>query len=107
MKKIEHPNRGHLVPDIIVSGIARAFEMDDNISIVLDSNTGIETPDSILRNEVVRLIISKKNLSELIHDLELIQQNFPSTENPPIETPPEQKTDDRKNEKLGKSFSVL
>ena len=106
MKKIEHPNRGHLVPDLMISGIARAFELDENISIVLDSDTGIETPDSILRNEVVRLIISKKNLSELIHNLQLIQQSFPSANNQTKEPQPESKIDAKKNETLGKSFPV-
>ena len=76
MKKIEHPNRGHLLVDYFVDGISRVYEHHENLVITLDSPTGIETPNSILKNECVRIIIPKNQFNKFCESIVTIQESF-------------------------------
>lgn len=69
MKKIDHPNQGHLVPDYFVDGIARVYATGASIAIVFETPTGIETHNAILKNESIRLIVP-------IDQLEALHKNF-------------------------------
>lgn len=53
MKNIEYPNRGHVLSDYFVDGISRVYEHEGNIVITLESPTGIETPNAILKMNVL------------------------------------------------------
>ncbi len=74
MKKIEYPNRGHLITDYFVDGISRVYEHSENIVITLESPTGLETPNAILKNECVRLIIPKSEFNKFHDDVVLIKE---------------------------------
>jgi hypothetical protein len=63
MKNIEYPNRGHLLSDYFIDGISRVYEHEGNIIMTLESPTGIETPNSILKNECLRLVIPKSKFN--------------------------------------------
>ncbi len=76
MKKNEYPNRGHLVSDYFVDGISRVYEHEENIMMVLESPTGIETPNSILKNECVRIIIPKNQFNKFCESIVTIQESF-------------------------------
>lgn len=74
MKKIENPNRGHLLSDYFVDGISRVYEYEENIVMILESPTGIETPTAILKNECVRIIIPKKQFQKFYESIATIHE---------------------------------
>ncbi|MFT6218550.1 MAG: hypothetical protein ACJA2Y_001412 [Cycloclasticus pugetii] len=76
MKKISHPNQGHVIPDYYVDGINRVFEDEGNLVLTFDSITGIETHDTIIKNEVLRLIISKRSAMLLTKELGVLTHEF-------------------------------
>ncbi len=76
MKKTEYPNRGHVLSDYFVDGISRVYEHEENIVIILESPTGIETPNSILKNECVRLIIPKNQFNQLYKSIVTIHESL-------------------------------
>ena len=69
MKKTVWPNQGHPVKEVFVDEVARAFSNDDCLFIVFGGLTGIETSDSILKNEVVRLVVPLRDANKLFLDL--------------------------------------
>lgn len=80
MKKIEYPNRGHLLADYFVDGISRVYEHSENVVITLESPTGLETPNAILKNECVRLIIHKSDFNKFYDEVALIKEKLNFTE---------------------------
>jgi hypothetical protein len=76
MKKIEYPNRGHLISDYLVDGVARAYQIGGMVSVVMESPTGIETPNANLKNESVRLLIPLESLKTLSDNFKDIQEAF-------------------------------
>lgn len=80
MKKIDHPNQGHLVPDYFVDGIARVYATGASIAIVFETPTGIETHNAILKNECLRLVVPIANLEKLYQNLGDICNAFVSKE---------------------------
>lgn len=85
MKKIEYPNRGHLLSDYFVDGISRVYEHEGNLIITLESPTGIETPNAILKNECVRLVIPKSQFNEFAKSVITIQEQLDFKEVPESE----------------------
>lgn len=103
MKKIEHPNRGHLLTDYFVDGISRVYEHEENIVMTLESPTGIETPHAILKNECVRLVIPKSQFNKFFESIVTIQEKLDFKE--VIEDEPTQPA--QKDESfLGSAFNV-
>lgn len=103
MKKVEYPNRGHLLSDYFVDGISRVYEHEENIVMTLESPTGIETPNAILKNECVRLIIPKSQFNKFYESIITIQEQFDFKE--VIDDEPTQPT--QKDESfLGSAFNV-
>jgi hypothetical protein len=82
MKKIEYPNRGHLLSDYFVDGISRVYEHEGNLIITLESPTGIETPNAILKNECVRLVIPKSQFNEFAKSIVTIKEQLDFKEVP-------------------------
>lgn len=76
MKKIEYPNSGHLLTDYFVDGISRVYEHEENIVIILETPTGIETPNSILKNESIRLVIPKNQFNKFYESIIAIKENL-------------------------------
>lgn len=76
MKKIEYPNRGHVVSDYFIDGISRVYEHEENVIMILESPTGLETPNSILKNECVRLIIPKNQFNKFYESIVSIQESL-------------------------------
>jgi hypothetical protein len=74
MKKIENPNRGHLLSDYFVDGISRVYEHGENIVMILESPTGIETSTSILKNECARIIIPKNQFNKFYESVAIIHE---------------------------------
>ncbi len=104
MKKIEYPNRGHLVVDYFVDGISRVYEHYENIVMTLESPTGIETPNSILKNESVRIIIPKSQFNEFSKSIVSVNENLNFKEAVTIESVPETTKKDKIF--LGSAFNV-
>jgi len=71
MKKIIYPNEGHPVQDYYIDGINRVFEDNGNLIITLESISGIESHDSIYKNEIARLIIPISCAEKISNDLKL------------------------------------
>lgn len=69
MKKSGYPNRGHLLNDFYVTGISRAYLDEQNLMLVFESPTGIETPNEILKNEVARFVIPISVAGKISSDL--------------------------------------
>ena len=69
MKKSGYPNRGHLLSDFYVTGISRAYRDAQNLMLVFESPTGIETPNEILKNEVARFVIPVSVAEKMSSDL--------------------------------------
>ena len=69
MKKSVWPNQGHPVTEAFVDEVARAFSSQDCVFIVLGCETGIETPDTVMKNEVVRLVVPKHAAVKVFQDL--------------------------------------
>ncbi len=76
MKNIEYPNRGHLLPDYFVDGISRVYEQDGNMVVILETPTGLETHNSILKNESLRLIIPKSQFYNFYKSITAIQESL-------------------------------
>ena len=76
MKKIEYPNRGHLLSDYLVDGISRVYEHEGNVVMILESTTGIETPNAILKNECVRLVIPKNQFHQFSNSITTIENQL-------------------------------
>ncbi len=76
MKKNEYPNRGHLLTDYFIDGISRVYEHEENVLIILETPTGIETPNAILKNENVRLIIPKKQFNNFYESIATIHKKL-------------------------------
>lgn len=103
MRKVEYPNRGHLLSDFLVDGISRMYEHEGNVVVTLESPTGIETPNAILKNECVRLIIPKSQFNKFSESIITIREQLDFkevTKNKPMQTT-------NKEEKfLGSAFYV-
>ncbi len=81
MKKEIYPNQGHVVPDFYINGFSRSYLDHGNLVFVVDSSTGLESHDSIYRNEVARLIIPIELATKFLNDLgsavsELVPSDF-------------------------------
>ena len=63
-KNFIYGNQGQPVPEYICTGISRVFVEDENLFIIFQSPTGIETSNEIYLNETVRVIIPKSKLKE-------------------------------------------
>ena len=103
MKKVEYPNRGHLIPDYFIDGISRVYEHEENLIIILETPTGLETPNAILKNECARLIIPKNQFDKFYKSIVKIQENFEFkevVEEEPIQTITKDKSF------LGSAFNV-
>jgi len=103
VKKIEYPNRGHLLSDYFIDGISRVYEHEENIVITLESPTGIQTPDTILKNECVRLVIPKSQFNKFFKSIARINEQLDFkevTEDKPT------KNIDKKEIFLGSAFKV-
>jgi hypothetical protein len=103
MKKNEYPNRGHLVSDYFVDGISRVYEHEENILMVLESPTGIETPNSIIKNECVRIIIPKSQFHKFYESIVTIRESLDFKESINVE---EVKTPTKDETFLGSAFNV-
>lgn len=104
MKKFEYPNRGHLVPDYFIDGISRVYEHEENILIVLESPTGIETPNAILKNECVRITIPKSQFNKFYESIVTIRESLDFKEPIDIE---QNQTPNKDESFLGSAFNVL
>lgn len=97
MKKVEYPNRGHLIPDYFIDGISRVYEHEGNLIIILETPTGLETPNA------ARLIIPKNQFDKFYKSIVKIQENFEFKEI--IEEEPIQ-TISKDKSFLGSAFNV-
>jgi len=103
MKKVEYPNRGHLLSDYLVDGISRVYEHEENVVMILESPTGIETPNAILKNECVRLVIPKSQFHEFSKSIVTIQNQLDFKEVPKNE---QTQTIQKDESFLGSAFNV-
>lgn len=76
MKKVEYPNRGHLIADYLVDGVARAYQVGGLVSVVLESPIGIETTNAVLKNESVRLLIPLESIKTLSDNFKDVHEAF-------------------------------
>lgn len=110
MKKTDYPNLGHLVPDIFVDGIARVYQVGGSVALVLESPTGIETHSSILKNEVVRLIVPMGALKNFHDSIGNVCEAFTANSSAiiPVNQPLQDENQNvtKKNEHLGSAFLV-
>ena len=86
MKKSVWPNQGHPVTEAFVDEVTRAFSSQDCVFIVLGNETGIETPDSVIKNEIVRLVVPKHSAAKFFQDLAMAASELVSdtAENCPV-----------------------
>jgi hypothetical protein len=79
MKKEKYPNQGHVVPDFYINGISRSYFDHGNLVFVVESSTGLESHDSIYRNEIARLIIPTELAKKFLDDVDLsVSELIPS-----------------------------
>ena len=105
MKQTEYPNRGHLLSDYFIDGISRAYEHAGNIVVTLESPTGIETHNSILKNECVRLIIPKNEFHKFYESISIIQEQLCAKNDVPDHKPAEVAQQD--DSFLGSPFHIV
>tara|TARA_B100000579_G_C22505503_1_gene698997 strand:- start:32 stop:379 length:348 start_codon:yes stop_codon:yes gene_type:complete len=60
-----YANQGHNIPDFLCTGISRAYMEDNNLIIVIESKTGIESEEGNIINEVARLIVPSSQIEKL------------------------------------------
>ncbi len=105
MRKIEYPNRGHLLSDYFFDGISRVYEHENNMIITLESPTGIETPNAIIKNECVRLIIPKSQFNEFYESIKSINETLDFKDIIKKETK-DKNIEKKDNISLGSAFNV-
>lgn len=69
MKKNKYPNQGHVVVDHLVDGVSRAYTDGSNLILVVESPTGIESPDEVYKNEVARLVIPMNACGQFLKNI--------------------------------------
>ena len=60
-----YANQGHNIPDYLCTGISRAYMEGNNLIIVIESRSGIESEEGMIMNEVARLIIPSSQIEQL------------------------------------------
>jgi len=106
MKKIEHPNQGHLVSDYVVDGVSRVYSLGSNVCVVFESSTGIETANSILKNECLRLVIPMTELNKIYESFGDICNAFVEIKSQDNSLVTESEVEINKKETLSQPFVV-
>ncbi len=58
-------NQGHNIPDYLCTGISRAYMEGNNLILVIESRSGIESEEGMIINEVARLIVPSTQIEQL------------------------------------------
>ena len=107
-----YANQGHNIPDYLCTGISRAYMEGENLIIVIESRSGIESEEGMIVNEVARLIVPSSHIEQLginiEHAINYGISNNQSTvinsnnevDSIPIDNP-------QTTEKLGKSLGIF
>ena len=60
-----YTNQGHNIPDYLCTGISRAYMEGNNLIIVIECRSGIESEEGMIINEIARLIVPSAQIEEL------------------------------------------